>query len=322
MTCTELAWTDCRTTPNADPTMPLYSEAHDRNPQISVPLQVGVVGAGTMGAGIVQVFLGAGDQVVLVDVSAEQLTRARTRIVDGLRRWEAKGQIASAEAALARLSFAGDVHAVAACPWVIEAVAEESGVKRAVFGDLGAVCRPDAILGSNTSSLSITAMGAASGRPERTLGLHFFNPPPLMRLIEIVAGLRTAPEVVEAATALCVRLGKTPVRCKDRPGFLSNRILMPMVNEAFRVLEEGVGEPEALDHVFRLGMNHPMGPLELADLIGLDVCLAILEVLHTELGDPRFRPAPLLRKHVEAGWLGRKTGRGVYTYPARPDDPG
>ncbi len=181
----------------------------------------------------------------------------------------------------------------------------------------GRLCRRESVLATNTSSISVTRLGAASGRPEQTVGMHFFNPPAVMKLVEVVSGLRTAPAVVAETCALAERLGKVPIQSEDRPGFLSNRILMPMLNEAFFALQEGVGTAEAIDQVMKLGMAHPMGPLELADFIGLDVVLAILEVLHAELGDSKYRPCPVLRKHVEAGWLGRKTGRGVYIYPEK-----
>jgi 3-hydroxybutyryl-CoA dehydrogenase len=276
---------------------------------------VGVVGAGTMGAGIAQVFLRAGCLVRLQDLSDVQLEAARGRIRAGLERWEKKGEIESAADALSRLVTTPGLQPLSGCEWIVEAVTEDLAAKASVLSALHSFCPPETVLSSNTSSISITALGARCGRPERTLGMHFFNPPPVMRLVEVVSGLATAPEVTSAASRLAERLGKVPVRAKDRPGFLANRILAPMLNEAFWALEEGVGTAEDIDRVMKLGMNHPMGPLELADFIGLDVCLAILEVLHHELGDPKFRPCPLLRKHVEAGWLGRKSSRGIYAYP-------
>jgi len=278
------------------------------------PRSVGVVGAGTMGAGIAQVFLGAGFSVVLHDVDSAQVERAVGRIEEGLKRWEAKGTIPSAAVARERLTTLSSLMEFSGCEWIVEAVLESAPAKQEIFRTLGRLCPASTVLASNTSSISLTLLGAASGRPEQVVGMHFFNPPPLMRLVEVVAGLRTSPRTLEAAVKLSKSLGKVPVVSQDRPGFLSNRILMPMVNEAFWALEEGVGSAEDIDRVMKLGMNHPMGPLELADFIGLDVVLAILEVLHHEQGDPRFRPCPLLRKHVEAGWLGRKSGRGIFEY--------
>jgi 3-hydroxybutyryl-CoA dehydrogenase len=278
---------------------------------------VGVIGAGTMGAGIAQTLLGAGVETVLFhDVSTTQCEAAVQRVRDGLKRWEAKGRVENAEELAKRLILTPSLVSLQSCEWVAEAIVEDAQAKGELFTTLGRLCRPETILASNTSSLSITRLGAYSGRPERTVGLHFFNPVPVMRLVEVVPGLRTAPEVVEAARVFAERLEKVPVVSKDRPGFLSNRILMPMINEAIFALEEGVGTAEDIDQVMRLGMNHPMGALELADLIGLDVCLAILEVLHREFGDPRYRPCPLLRRYVEGGWLGRKSGRGFHCYPA------
>jgi 3-hydroxybutyryl-CoA dehydrogenase len=276
--------------------------------------QIGVIGSGTMGAGIAQVFLGAGCRVFLDDTSPDRVDAGAERIRKGLERWEAKAQIPSAAEAFARLIRGPDLLLCQSCQWVVEAIVEDWDEKAALFRTLGRLCHEETVLSSNTSSISITALGTESGRPERVVGMHFFNPPPVMRLVEVVHGLQTAPEVTAAASALAQRVGKVPVTSKDRPGFLSNRILMPMLNEAFRALEEGVGTAEDIDQVMKLGMNHPMGPLELADLIGLDVCLAILEILHREFGDPRFHPCPLLKKYVEAGWLGRKTGRGFYCY--------
>ena len=277
---------------------------------------VGIIGAGAMGTGIAQVFLGAGCEVALYDASAEAVKQGIPRIRKGLEKWAAKGQIADAEAAAKQLRLAPNLMEMRSCQWVIEAVIEDRDVKAEVFRSLGRLCREDTILATNTSSLSITWLGAEAGAPERTLGMHFFNPPTVMRLVEVVPGLRTSPEVVTATHRLLERLGKVPVLSRDRPGFIANRIVAPMLNEAIGMLEQGVGTAADIDQVLRLGMNHPMGPLELADFIGLDVLLAILEVLYEELGDHKFKPCPLLRKHVEAGWLGRKTGRGFYDYPA------
>jgi len=277
---------------------------------------VAVIGAGAMGTGIAQVFLGVGCEVALYDASSEAGKTATLRIRQGLDKWAAKEQIPSADDAFARLRVVPNLMELRSCQWVIEAVIEDRDAKAEVFRSLGRLCREDTVLATNTSSLSITWLGAQAGAPERTLGMHFFNPPTAMRLVEIVPGLRTAPEVVAATQGLVERLGKVPVLSRDRPGFIANRIVAPMLNEAIGVLERGVGTADDIDQVMRLGLNHPMGPLELADFVGLDVVLAILEELYAESGEPRFKPCPLLRKHVEAGWLGRKTGRGFYVYPA------
>ena len=277
--------------------------------------QVGVIGAGTMGAGIAQVFLAAGCCVSLHDVSTERCQHAVQSIRTGLQRWEAKGKITSAAETEKQLRLTPSLMEMRSCDWVIEAVIEDREAKAEVFRSIGRFCREETIFATNTSSISITWLAAQGGRPELTIGMHFFNPPPVMRLVEIVPGLRTAPEVITATQGLVERLGKVPILSRDRPGFIANRIVAPMINEAIGVLEQGVGSAKDIDEVMRLGMNHPMGPLELADFIGLDVVLAILEVLYAELGDSRFKPSPLLRKHVEAGWLGRKSGRGFYEYP-------
>jgi 3-hydroxybutyryl-CoA dehydrogenase len=277
---------------------------------------VGVVGAGTMGNGIAQVFAQAGFHVRLVDAAPAALDRARTTIERSLDKFVEKGRLSPGDrdAALARLTSAGELDALAAVDYVVEAIVEDVGAKRELFARLDRTTRPDVILSSNTSSISITLLGAATKRPDKVLGMHFMNPVPLMALVELIRGQATSSETMETASALCGRLGKTAVEAADYPGFIANRVLMPMINEAVYALMEGVGTAEAIDTVMKLGMNHPMGPLALADLIGLDVCLAILNVLHEGLGDPKYRPCPLLRRTVAAGHLGRKTGRGFYQY--------
>jgi len=278
--------------------------------------EAGVVGAGTMGNGIAHVFALAGLDVTLVDVDPEALEGARETIASNLGRQVRKEAIAEAEAeaALERIGVSTETSELASAQVVVEAVPEREELKRRVFGELSETCDEDAILATNTSSISITEIGSAASSPERVIGMHFMNPVPVMELVEVIRGLETSDRVTETVTALCRRLGKTPVEAEDYPGFVSNRVLMPMINEAIFALMEGVAEPEAIDTVMRLGMNHPMGPLRLADLIGLDTCLSVCEVLHRELGDDKYRPCPLLRKYVAAGRLGRKSGRGFYEY--------
>jgi 3-hydroxybutyryl-CoA dehydrogenase len=277
---------------------------------------VGVIGAGTMGNGIAQVFAQAGYEVVVQDVANPALDRGRAAIVRSLAKFVEKGKLTATDrdATLARLRFSTDLSTLAAADYVVEAAVEQVDVKRTLFATLDALTRPDVILTSNTSSISITTLAAATTRPDRVLGMHFMNPVPLMALVELIKGQATSAESMQVAAALCVELGKTPVEAADYPGFIANRILMPMINEAVFALMEGVGTPEAIDTVMKLGMNHPMGPLTLADFIGLDVCLAILVVLHEGLGDPKYRPCPLLRRMVAAGHLGKKSGRGFYQY--------
>jgi 3-hydroxybutyryl-CoA dehydrogenase len=277
---------------------------------------VGVIGAGTMGSGIAQVFAQSGFTVRLHDAAAGAVDRARTGIDKSLAKFVEKGKLTASDrdATLGRLTPASSLDALADVDYVVEAVAEQMEIKKSIFKALDALTRPDVILTSNTSSISITALGAATNRPDRVLGMHFMNPVPLMALVELIRGQATADASMKIAVELCRKLGKTPVEAADYPGFISNRILMPMINEAIFALMEGVGTPDAIDTVMKLGMNHPMGPLALADLIGLDVCLAILQVLHDGLGDPKYRPCPLLRRMVDAGHLGRKSKRGFYSY--------
>jgi 3-hydroxybutyryl-CoA dehydrogenase len=279
-------------------------------------LRVAVVGAGTMGNGIAQVFAQAGHAVTLRDLDPAILDRARTQIDRSLGKLVEKGRLPAADraATLDRIAATTDLAAVAAAELVIEAVIENLETKRALFAELDGLTPPSAILASNTSSISITKLGAATRRPDKVIGMHFMNPVPLMALVEVIRGQATSDETTRTVMDLARALGKTPVEVNDFPGFVSNRVLMPMINEAIFAVYEGVAKAEAIDEVMKLGMNHPMGPLTLADFIGLDVCLAILEVLHSELGDPKYRPCPLLRRMVDAGWLGRKSGRGFYTY--------
>jgi 3-hydroxybutyryl-CoA dehydrogenase len=277
---------------------------------------IGVIGAGTMGSGIAQVFAQAGFTVRLVDVAAPMLDRARATIEKSVGKFVEKGKLSAADrdAILGRLSTTTSIDRLIDADFVVEAIVENAEIKSALFGQLDAITPAATILASNTSSISITQLGAATNRPDRVLGMHFMNPVPLMTLVEMIRGQATSPESMGLASDLCKALGKTPVESADYPGFIANRILMPMINEAIFAVMEGVGTPEAIDAVMKLGMNHPMGPLTLADFIGLDVCLAILNVLHDGIGDPKYRPCPLLRRMVSAGQLGRKSGRGFYTY--------
>ncbi|HEX6250143.1 MAG TPA: 3-hydroxybutyryl-CoA dehydrogenase [Gemmatimonadaceae bacterium] len=275
-----------------------------------------VIGAGQMGNGIAHVFAQSGFPVTMVDVSADALERGRATITKNLERQVKKGALPAGapEEILGRVSVSTDSAAAADASLVVEAASENPALKYDLFTQLDRLAPPDAILASNTSSISITEIARHTGRPEKVVGMHFMNPVPVMKLVEIIRGLATSDETTNTVVELSRKLGKTPVEANDYPGFISNRILLPMINEAVYCLMEGVGTAEAIDQVMTLGMNHPMGPLALADLIGLDTCLAILEVLHKELGDPKYRPCPLLRKYVAAGWLGRKTKRGFHNY--------
>jgi 3-hydroxybutyryl-CoA dehydrogenase len=281
--------------------------------------RIAVIGAGQMGNGIAHVCAQAGLSVTMIDVAADALERGRKTIAGNLDRQIKKGTIdaAAKDATLGRIADSTDLAASADASIVIEAATEHAPLKFKIFADLDRLTPAGTILASNTSSISITEIAAKTSRPELVIGMHFMNPVPVMQLVEIIRGLATSDATTGKVVDLAKQLGKTAVEVNDYPGFVANRVLMPMINEAIFCLMEGVASADAIDTVMKLGMNHPMGPLALADLIGLDTCLAILEVLHSGLGDPKYRPCPLLRKYVAAGWLGRKSGRGFYEYPAR-----